>query len=64
MQVTNLGCGVDTRPFWVESLKNVERYVEVDVEAINSFKAKKFKEIEAEPFCARQIISMDFQKLD
>ena len=24
MQVTNLGCGVDTRPFWVESLKKVE----------------------------------------
>ena len=45
MQVTNMGCGVDTRPFWVDSLKKVERYVEVDVEKINTFRAKKLEEL-------------------
>ena len=30
MQVANLGAGVDTRAFWLESLKRVERYIEVD----------------------------------
>ena len=54
MQVTNLGAGVDTRAFWLESLRKVERYVEVDVETVNTFKANKLNEIEAaEPLCPR-----------
>ena len=54
MQVTNLGCGVDTRAFWLDSLAKAERYVEVDVESINNFKAKKLEEIKAgEPKCQR-----------
>ena len=53
MQVTNLGCGVDTRAFWLDSLQKVERYVEVDVESMNTFKAKKLGELQAEPKCPR-----------
>ena len=53
MQVTNLGCGVDTRAYWLDSLQKVERYVEVDVESINNFKAKKLGELQAEPKCQR-----------
>jgi len=60
MQVTNLGCGVDTRPFWLDCLKKVERYVEVDVETINTFKADKLKEVEEKSLCPRQVITMDF----
>jgi O-methyltransferase involved in polyketide biosynthesis len=60
VQVTNMGCGVDTRAFWLDSLKNAERYVEVDVKSINSFKAKKLAEIKAEPLCPRLVINMDF----
>lgn len=57
-----MGAGVDTRAFWVECLKKAERYVEVDVEAINTFKTKKLEELGAEAFCPRQVISQDFSK--
>lgn len=46
----------------MESLKKVERYVEVDVESLNNYKAKKLEELKAEPLCTRQVISMDFSK--
>merc|ERR1712226_619462 len=62
IQVACLGCGVDTRVYWVESLKKVEKYVEVDVETINNYKTKKLEELKAEPLCTRQVISMDFSK--
>ena len=40
MQVTNMGAGVDTRAYWLDSLAKIERYVEVDVDSINSYKIK------------------------
>jgi len=38
MQVTNMGSGMDTRAFWLDALNKVERYVEVDVANINTWK--------------------------
>lgn len=62
VQITNLGAGVDSRAFWLDSLRQADKYVEVDVESINSFKTKKLAQINAEALCPRQIISMDFMK--
>jgi hypothetical protein len=43
---------VDTsRAFWLDSLKKSERFVEVDVESINNFKAKRAAEVGTEPLC-------------
>ena len=61
-QVASLGAGMDTRAFFVESCKKVERYVEVDVKELNDWKTKKLNEVEAKSFCERQVISMDFSK--
>lgn len=62
-QVTNLGAGVDTRAFWLDCLKSSEKYVEVDVESINDFKAKQIAKAEnTVPLCPRQVITMDFMK--
>ena len=63
VQVTNLGAGVDTRAFWLDCLKSSEKYVEVDVESINTFKEKQLAKAEnAVPLCPRQVITMDFMK--
>ena len=61
-QVTNLGCGVDTRAFWLDCLSHCSRYVEVDVVSINDFKTGELSRISdlKAPFCPRQVISMDF----
>ena len=60
VQIASLGAGMDTRAYWVEGLKQVERYVEVDVKEMNDLKTKKLAESDAKPFCERQVISMDF----
>ena len=53
MQVTNLGAGVDTRAFWLDSLAKVERYVEVDVESMQTYKTKKLEELKETAKCER-----------
>ena len=62
VQVACLGAGMDTRAFWVASLSDVERYVEVDVAHVNNFKEQKLAEIGDKSLCERQVISMDFGK--
>lgn len=62
-----MGCGVDTRAFWDESLKGMEAYVEVDAKPVNDYKIKVLEEVKAkeglpEQVCERQVISMDFSK--
>jgi methyltransferase (TIGR00027 family) len=66
-QVINMGCGVDTRAFWDESLKGMQTYVEVDALAVNEYKAKVLEEVKAasglpEQVCERLVVSMDFKK--
>ena len=53
MQVTNMGAGVDTRAFWLDSLAKVERYVEVDVESMQTYKTKKLEELKETAKCER-----------
>ena len=53
VQVTNLGCGQDTRAFWVDVLANAERYVEVDDLVVNTAKNKILEELKEEPKCPR-----------
>jgi len=60
-----MGCGVDTRAFWDQSLKGMESYVEVDAKPVNDYKSKVLEEVKAkeglpEQICERQVISMDF----
>eukprot|EP00127_Corallochytrium_limacisporum_P002059 Clim_evm47s99 gene=Clim_evmTU47s99 len=66
LQVTNLGCGMDTRVFWLDALKECSKYIEVDVESVNAFKENKLREIanlaETKPLCTRQVINMEFGK--
>lgn len=62
LQVVNLGAGVDTRAFWVDALKKVESYVEVDTEAVNNFKSTKLDSLNATPLCSRLVVSQDFSK--
>ena len=61
-QVLNLGVGFDTRAFWLECLKNIDQYIEVDVEKVMNLKAKILEEQGAKPLCKRVTISMDFSK--
>ena len=53
---------MDTRAFWLDCLQKVERYVEVDVETIQTYKNSKLEELKVEPLCSRQIIVQDFSK--
>ena len=66
-QVLDLGAGFSTRPFYVESLKNVTVYTEVDTKPVNDAKEKVLNSLRCkgelnDPFCTRMVISMDFQK--
>ncbi len=61
-QVLNLGVGFDTRAFWLKCLKNIDQYIEVDVEKVMNLKAKILEEQGAKPLCKRVTISMDFSK--
>lgn len=66
-QIINMGAGVDTRPYWDESLKGINRYVEVDQEALNKTKEKTYAELQEkgqlnEPFCPRHVVTMNFMK--
>ena len=61
-QILNLGAGFDARAFWFESLKDVDRYIEVDVEDIMNLKAKILEEQGAKPLCERLTVTMNFSK--
>lgn len=66
-QVVELGAGFTTRPFWVESLRNVQIYFEVDTRPINDFKNKVIQDLETKdqlttPFCDRRTVSIDFSQ--
>lgn len=37
---------MDTRVFWVDCLKNVNEYIEVDVETVNNLKSKVLSELD------------------
>ena len=63
----NLGAGVDTRAFWLECLKGVSIYIEVDTKTVNDKKSKILEDLQAKgllmkPMCERKIISIDFSK--
>ena len=64
-QVTNMGAGCDSRVFWLEGMKNVLNYVEVDTEPVNKAKQQILDEIKSkgeigEPLCNRKVIGLDF----
>lgn len=66
-QVLNLGAGIDTRVYWLESLKKTNSYWEVDTPSVMSHKQKILDDLKEcgelpEPFCQRKAISMDFSK--
>jgi O-methyltransferase involved in polyketide biosynthesis len=71
-QVLNLGAGVDTRAFWLESLKGVADscyYIEVDTAPVLKFKEERLqlprtKEGVAAttPLCHRKVVTLDFSK--
>ena len=43
-QVLNLGAGLDGRAFWLDCLKNIETFIEVDEIAVITFKDEKILE--------------------
>lgn len=66
-QVVNLGAGLDTRVYWLESLKEANSYWEVDTPSVMSHKQKILDDLKEqgelpEPFCLRKAISMDFSR--
>ena len=62
IQAVNLGAGADTRAFWLDSLKKIHSYIEVDTAEVNAFKDKVFTNLNAKPLCERKIISLNFSK--
>ena len=62
VQCVNLGAGADTRVFWLESLKKVQSYTEVDTAEINNYKDKVFSDLNVKPLCERRAISLNFSK--
>ena len=62
-QVCNLGAGLDTRAFWLDSLKSgVTQYMEVDQQSVYDLREKIITEQGMQPFCKRNPISMNFEK--
>ncbi|CAE7371910.1 unnamed protein product [Symbiodinium natans] len=66
-QILNLGAGLDTRPFWLETLASADSFVEVDTTPICEWKARILEKVEAKkgalsPVCKRQVVPMDFAK--
>jgi methyltransferase (TIGR00027 family) len=62
VQCVNLGAGGDTRAFWLDSLKKVQSYIEVDMSEVNTFKERVFADLNARPLCERRAISLNFSK--
>ena len=66
-QVLNLGAGVDTRAYWMDTLKDCNLYLEVDTKAVSDSKQKVLDELKAkgelnDPICERKVIALDFSK--
>jgi methyltransferase (TIGR00027 family) len=71
-QVVNLGAGMDTRPYWLESLKSSKGntlYWDIDTASIMNHKQKILEELKkekgdqvAQPLCQIKAIAMDFSK--
>ena len=64
-QVLNLGAGMDTRVYWLQSLKQCMCYWEIDTGSILDYKQNVFNQLNAkgelpEELCERKPISMDF----
>ena len=62
LQCVNLGAGADTRAFWLDSLKKVKSYIEVDTSEVNTFKEKVLAALDVTPICERKMISLDFSQ--
>ena len=67
-QILDLGAGLDTRPFWLQSLASADVFIEVDTKPICDWKAKILTQVEARkgaslsPICKRQVVPMNFEK--
>ena len=66
-QVLNLGAGVDTRVYWLGSLKKATAYWEVDTASVMNHKQKILDRLKEEgelpeELCERKAITMDFSK--
>ena len=66
-QVVDLGAGYSTRAFWVEALKNVTLFTEVDSKAVSDAKEKVLSKLEcagqlSKPLCRRNVVTLDFAK--
>lgn len=66
-QVLNLGVGMDTRVYWLESLKHSKFYWEIDTSAIMNYKQDVLDRLQdegelPEAMCERKPIAMDFSK--
>jgi len=59
LQLVNLGAGLDTRAFRLDSASKLLVVYEVDMEAINVPKAKIFKALNSVPVCERKLVSAD-----
>jgi methyltransferase (TIGR00027 family) len=53
---------MDTRAYWLECLKNVDAYLEVDEKALMDQKQAVCDGLGEKPLCNRVPISMDFSK--
>lgn len=66
-QVLNLGVGMDTRVYWLQSLKYSKCYWEIDTSSILNYKQDILNQLNAkgelpEELCLRKPIAMDFAK--
>ena len=66
-QIVNLGAGLDTRPYWMESLKKCKFYWEIDTASVMTHKQKVLQHVKEsgklpEDLCTIKTISMTFLK--
>jgi len=66
-QVGNIGCGFDTRAYWLESLRYASIYWEVDTPSLFSYKNKVLDELKEkgelpEHLCPVKTVGMDLAK--
>lgn len=66
-QVVNLGAGLDTRVYWLDSLKKATAYWEIDAASVMNHKQKILDRLQEKgelpkALCPRKAISMDFSK--